>query len=113
MTRTGRRAAAGQARLRDLGARVAALAHELHQPLTAMVTYVSAGHRLAEAVVDPNLKQALSRALDQGQRLSEIAKQLHFLAGRIEAEALTRGQPSASEGSMDEGVDAVDKDIVK
>lgn len=74
-------------RLATLGEMGAGLAHELNQPLTAIVGYGQAGLRLLDAgpAVDPRVRQALEGSLAQARRASEIIVRLRSLVRRTPA----------------------------
>ena len=59
-----------------LGQMVTALAHEVIQPLTALDSYVRAGRRLLLAGDLANTGEALSRAIDQVTRASQVIQRL-------------------------------------
>ncbi|GHG08350.1 hypothetical protein GCM10017783_21160 [Deinococcus piscis] len=75
-------------RLSTLGEMSAGLAHELNQPLTAIVSYGQAGHRLlAEDHVDlPRARQAMQGMVTQAQRAAEIITRLRKLVKRAPAQ---------------------------
>jgi two-component system sensor kinase FixL len=58
-------------RLTDVGQMASALAHELNQPLAAIVNYVQASRRLLEsekAQVSPKITDAMEKAVAQAAR---------------------------------------------
>jgi two-component system sensor kinase FixL len=62
------------ARLGELGQMVAAIAHEVNQPLTAIILYLRAGRRLLATpkAADPGkLDIAINKAAEQAVRTSE------------------------------------------
>ena len=66
-------------RLSDMTQMVAALAHELNQPLTAIMNYVKAARRTAGAATDPNAKKTLElidKATQQTARAGQIILRL-------------------------------------
>lgn len=77
------------ARLGELGQMAASLAHELNQPLTAIVTYLRAGQRLLASPDPSNLSQldvALTRSAEQAVRASKIIRGLRVLAKRSDSD---------------------------
>ena len=72
------------ARLTTMGEMGAALAHELNQPLAAIVNYLQAGRRLLETGGEhlPRLDGALQRALEQALRAGDIVRNLRRFAER-------------------------------
>ncbi len=74
------------ARLSELGQMVAALAHEVNQPLTAMGNYLSALRRLIVAGNQQAALQAIDRIADQGDRARQIIRRLRDQVTRRETE---------------------------
>ena len=64
------------ARLTELGQMVAALAHEVNQPLTAVATYVSAGMRLLRGNDPAKAEDAFQKAAEQVTRASQVIQRL-------------------------------------
>jgi two-component system sensor kinase FixL len=66
------------ARVSELGAMGATLAHELNQPLAAIVNYLTVCQRLVEAggTAPRELKRALAHALASTERATEIIRRL-------------------------------------
>jgi len=83
------------ARLGEMGQMAATLAHEINQPLSAIINYLHAGQTLLSvAEVDrPMLGEALQRASDQAVRTAEVVRRLRTFAkpneGRLQAESIT------------------------
>jgi two-component system sensor kinase FixL len=73
------------ARLTHLGQRVATLAHEVAQPLTAMTNYLAGARRLLSAGNAPRAMQALDRVAEQNARATRIAERLGEHARKHEA----------------------------
>ena len=66
-------------RLTDVGQMASALAHELNQPLAAIVNYVQASRRLLQAEnakVSPKITDAMDKAVAQAARAGEIIRHL-------------------------------------
>jgi signal transduction histidine kinase len=63
-------------RLTELGQMVAALAHEVNQPLAAVGSYVSAGRRLLLVGATEKCDEALLKASDQVTRASQVIQRL-------------------------------------
>jgi two-component system, LuxR family, sensor kinase FixL len=72
-------------RLTDLGQMVSALAHEVNQPLTAMVNYVGAVRRLVAAGNQQGVQQAIERIAEQGNRARQIIQRLRDQVAKREA----------------------------
>lgn len=76
-------------RLSDVGQMASTLAHELNQPLAAIVNYVQATRRmlLAEpSPVSPKVLEAMDKAVTQAARAGEIIRHLRGFIRRGEAE---------------------------
>ena len=76
-------------RLTDVGQMASALAHELNQPLAAMVNYVQASRRLLEAEkvdVSPRITDTMDKAVAQATRAGEIIKHLRSFISKGDAE---------------------------
>ena len=69
-------------RLLELGEMTSGLAHEINQPLTAVVSFAQACRRmLAAGTADPSLvADTLGRIVEQGERAAEIVKGLRGFA---------------------------------
>jgi two-component system, LuxR family, sensor kinase FixL len=74
------------ARLTELGQMVAALAHEVNQPLTAMANYLSGARRLLAAGNQQGMEQALERIAAQGDRAHQIIQRLRDFVNKRETE---------------------------
>jgi two-component system, LuxR family, sensor kinase FixL len=74
------------ARLTELGQMVAALAHEVNQPLTAMTNYLSGARRLLAAGNKQGVEQALERIAAQGDRAYQIIQRLRDFVNKRETE---------------------------
>lgn len=77
-------------RLSAMGEMAATLAHELNQPLTAVMNYVQAGRRLLNAP-DTDVERTtelMSKAADQAQRAGDIIRRLRSFVARGESERL-------------------------
>ncbi|WP_286364328.1 histidine kinase dimerization/phospho-acceptor domain-containing protein, partial [Azospirillum sp. B4] len=62
-----------------MGQLASALAHELNQPLTAVVNYVKASMRLLERAEDADLplaREAMEKASEQALRAGQIIRRL-------------------------------------
>jgi two-component system, LuxR family, sensor kinase FixL len=76
-------------RLTDVGQMASALAHELNQPLAAIVNYVQASRRLLQAenvAVSPKIADAMDKAVAQAARAGEIIKHLRSFISKGDAE---------------------------
>ncbi len=75
-------------RLSDVGQMASALAHELNQPLAAIVNYVQAIRRLlqAENSVSPKIADAMDKAVAQAARAGEIIRHLRGFIRKGESE---------------------------
>ncbi len=76
-------------RLTSMGEMSSAMAHELNQPLTAILTFSQAGQRLLQQTppLQPDLTQALGRIADNAQRAGAIIQRMR---GFVRKEALHR-----------------------
>ncbi len=79
---------AHMARLSTMGETVSGLAHELNQPLSAIVNFArAAGHRLASGTGAPGeIAECLQQIAEQGERAAEIVRRLRHFFRRGEAE---------------------------
>jgi two-component system sensor kinase FixL len=76
-------------RLSAMGEMASALAHELNQPLTAIMNYVQAGQRLLGAAAEPDrarIQALLSKAVDQAARAGQIIARLRQFMTKGETE---------------------------
>lgn len=76
-------------RLSELGEMASALAHELNQPLTAIINYLEACRRLIERVGEDDQEQTQSlmrKASDQAHRAGQIIQQLRQFITKGETE---------------------------
>ena len=76
-------------RLSELGEMASALAHELNQPLTAIINYLEACHRLLEREDSANHGQTaglMHKASDQARRAAQIIQQLRKFITKGETE---------------------------
>src|SRR5215510_460119 len=76
-------------RLSDVGQMASALAHELNQPLAAIVNYVQATRRLLQAestAVPPRILETMDKAVVQAARAGEIIRHLRSFIRKGEAE---------------------------
>jgi two-component system, LuxR family, sensor kinase FixL len=74
------------ARLTELGQMVAALAHEVNQPLTAIANYLSGARRLLAAGNQQRVEQALERIAAQADRARQIVQRLRDFVNKRETE---------------------------
>jgi C4-dicarboxylate-specific signal transduction histidine kinase len=86
--RAQREALAHALRLTTLGELVASLAHELSQPLTAIITSAQAARRLINAPGDrrEEVPEALDDIIDDGKRAIEVIRRLRALFRKDHAE---------------------------
>jgi len=73
-------------RLTELGQMVSALAHEVNQPLTAMLNYLGAVRRLIVAGNQQSALRAVDRIADQGDRARQIIRRLRDQVTKREPE---------------------------
>ncbi|MDH3661445.1 MAG: PAS domain S-box protein [Alphaproteobacteria bacterium] len=76
-------------RLSELGEMASALAHELNQPLTAIINYLEACHRLLERDENADHRQTgrlMQKASDQARRAAQIIQQLRKFITKGETE---------------------------
>lgn len=76
------------ARLGELGQMGAALAHELNQPLAAIVNYLQAGRRLLQSVPDApaRIGEAMEKAAAQADRAGQVIRRLREFIARGETD---------------------------
>ncbi len=78
-------------RLSAMGEMAATLAHELNQPLTAVMNYVQAGRRVMKSDrpdVAEKIEDVLSKASTQAHRAGEIIRRLRSFVARGETEKM-------------------------
>lgn len=78
-------------RLSAMGEMAATLAHELNQPLTAMMNYVQASRRLALADPDEEgnrLAELMTKAVTQANRAGDIIRRLRSFVAKGDTERL-------------------------
>ncbi|HEX2942350.1 MAG TPA: PAS domain S-box protein, partial [Rhodopila sp.] len=85
------------ARLNDLGQLVSALAHEVNQPLTAVMTYLSAIRRLIAAEKPEPALQAVEKTFAQADRARQIIQRLRELARKGATERRAEDLPNTIE----------------
>jgi two-component system, LuxR family, sensor kinase FixL len=76
-------------RLTAMGEMASTLAHELNQPLSAIVNYLKGSRRMLEANEDERsarVRDALDKAADQGLRAGQIIRRLREFVARGETE---------------------------
>lgn len=76
-------------RLSDVGQMASAIAHELNQPLTAILNYVQAVRRLlrrSNVTVPENALDAMDKAVSQATRASEIVRNLRSFIQKGDSE---------------------------
>ena len=73
-------------RLTELGQMVAALAHEVNQPLTAMASYLGGVRRLLAAGNEQGVQQAIERIGEQANRAQQIIQRLRDFVNKRETE---------------------------
>ena len=76
-------------RLTDVGQMASALAHELNQPLAAIVNYVQAARRLLQAQETPipsKVTDAMDKAVAQAARAGEIIRHLRSFISKGDSE---------------------------
>lgn len=76
-------------RLSDVGQMASTLAHELNQPLAAIVNYVQATRRMLLAEqnsVSPKITEAMEKAVAQAERAGEIIRHLRGFVQRGESD---------------------------
>jgi two-component system sensor kinase FixL len=73
-------------RMSTMGQMASALAHELNQPLTAVINYAQAGRRLNGAGGNPALTDVLDKAVVQAERAGKIIRRLRDFLERGDTE---------------------------
>jgi two-component system sensor kinase FixL len=84
-------------RLNDLGQMVSALAHEVNQPLAAMINYINGARRLFAAGNQAGGQQAIERVAEQADRARQIIRRLRDLAKKNESEKRRESVPATIE----------------
>jgi two-component system sensor kinase FixL len=77
------------ARVSEMGQMGATLAHELNQPLAAIVNYLQACHRLLQnqpTPVAPRIQEAIEKAVAQADRAGQIIRRLREFVQKRETE---------------------------
>lgn len=87
-------------RLTDMGQVAAGLAHELNQPLTAILNYTNACIEMAEECGDAELEKTLGKVAEQAARAGNIIRRLRSF---IEKRAPQRG-PEDIARAVDEAI---------
>ncbi len=85
-------------RLTELGQMVAALAHEVNQPLTAAGSYVRAGRRLVQAGDTAKADEALQKGTDQITRASQVIQRLRQFVKKANAYRSAEDSPADRRG---------------
>ena len=91
---------AHMSRFNAMGEMASTLAHELNQPLTAVVSYLNGCRRLLERGVGANpdmLSDGLERAAEQAMRAGQIIRRLREFVARGETERRTENLPKLIE----------------
>ena len=79
-------------RLNAVGEMASTLAHELNQPLTAVMNYVQAAQRMVEApdrFPAKRITEIMAKAVDQAARAGEIIRRLREFIRRGETDRAT------------------------
>jgi two-component system sensor kinase FixL len=84
-------------RLNDLGQMVSALAHEVNQPLAAMINYINGARRLFAGGNQAGGQQAIERVAEQADRARQIIRRLRDLAKKTESEKRRENVPATIE----------------
>jgi len=77
------------ARLSELGQMGAALAHELNQPLSAIVNYLQAGRRMlqtADTPPPPRVAETMEKAAAQAERAGQVIRRLREFVAKGETD---------------------------
>ncbi len=88
------------ARLNELGQMVSALAHEVNQPLTALVMYLNGLRRLLAAGTQDGVQQAMEGIADQADRARQIIRRLRDLTRKGEPERRVEALPKVIEEAV-------------
>jgi two-component system sensor kinase FixL len=76
-------------RLSTMGEMASALAHELNQPLSAIVNYLQGSRRLLQNSTDdraPMIREAMNKAAEQAVRAGQVIQRLRDFVARGETE---------------------------
>ena len=104
-------------RLSEMGTLASSLAHELNQPLTAVINYCETARDLAQSNPDPDtlamIREALNDATQQAIRTGEIVRRLRDFLGRGKADRksedlsrlVTEANALALVGSREQGIE--------
>ena len=103
-------------RLSAMGEMASTLAHELNQPLTAMMNYAQAGRRVlqtSESTESARVGTLMTKAVDQAHRAGEIIRRLRSFVSRGETDRMPEDLNDVVEeacalvlvGARSEGVD--------
>jgi two-component system, LuxR family, sensor kinase FixL len=104
-------------RLSDMGQMASALAHELNQPLSAIMNYVNATKRTLEKGAEADLGKArefIDKANEQTARAGQIIRNLRTFVEKREASKKTEGLNSIIQDSVSLGLvgAAADSNVV-
>jgi two-component system sensor kinase FixL len=100
-------------RLTDMGQMAAGLAHELNQPLTAILNYTNAGRDIAAETGDKDLEKIFAKVAEQTSRAGAIIKRLRSFIekrephrvpedlGRVIEDAIRLGMTDATERGVE------------
>ncbi|MBL6853328.1 MAG: PAS domain S-box protein [Alphaproteobacteria bacterium] len=100
-------------RLTDMGQIAAGLAHELNQPLTAILNYTNAGRDIAAESGDKELERIFAKVAEQTSRAGAIIKRLRSFIekrephrvpedlGRVIEDSIRLGMTDAAERGVD------------
>jgi two-component system sensor kinase FixL len=77
-------------RLSVMGQMASTMAHELNQPLTAVVNYLAAGHQLLASGAGERVGEMIEKAAAQAQRAGDVIRRLRGFVGKGETERRIR-----------------------
>ncbi len=80
-------------RLTDMGQVAAGLAHELNQPLTAILNYTNAGLDIADERGDTELKSVFAKVAEQASRAGNIIRRLRAFIEKREPNRIEEDLP--------------------
>jgi two-component system, LuxR family, sensor kinase FixL len=80
-------------RLTDMGQVAAGLAHELNQPLTAILNYTNAGLDIADEQGDTELKSVFAKVAEQASRAGNIIRRLRAFIEKREPNRIEEDLP--------------------